>query len=109
MRKLHVLIQFGVFDSHHAVSADFEQKLIAKLGANGVCPHGNDITSDAPSDRRSRGLVLLTELPPGTRAIVDSVFERDRRLLEYFDERGLRPGVRLRAINANPDDTIELE
>src|SRR5262245_18490903 len=56
----------------HAVSADFEQKLIAKLGANGVCPHGNDITSDAPSDRRSRGLVLLTELPPGTRAIVDS-------------------------------------
>ena len=65
MRKLHVLIQFGVFDSHHAVSADFEEKLIAKLGANGVCPHGNDIRGDGAAERRARGLVLLRELKPG--------------------------------------------
>src|ERR1041384_202813 len=45
----------------HAVSADFEEKLIAKLGANGVCPHGNDIRSDGPLERRSRGLRVLAE------------------------------------------------
>jgi hypothetical protein len=30
-------------------------------------------------------------------------------LLEHFDERGLRPGVHIRVIHLNPDDTIQLE
>jgi DtxR family Mn-dependent transcriptional regulator len=93
----------------HAVSADFEAKLIAKLGANGVCPHGNDIRGDGAAERRARGLVLLRELKPGAFATVESLFERDRALLEYFDERGLRPGVRIRVTHLNPDDTIQLE
>jgi len=93
----------------HAVSADFEEKLIAKLGANGVCPHGNDIRGDGVAERRSRGLVLLRELKPGAQATIESLFERDRALLEYFDERSLRPGVHIRVIHLNPDDTIQLE
>jgi DtxR family Mn-dependent transcriptional regulator len=93
----------------HAVSADFEEKLIAKLGANGVCPHGNDIRGDGPSDRRSRGLLLMRDLPAGSTATIESFFERDRTLLEYFDERGLRPGVNIRVMQLNPDDTIQLE
>ena len=93
----------------HAVSADFEAKLVAKLGANGSCPHGNDIRGDSVAERRSRGLVLLRELKPGARGTIESLFERDRALLEYFDERGLRPGVRVRVVHLNPDDTIHLE
>jgi len=93
----------------HAVSADFEEKLIAKLGANGICPHGNDIRGDGVADRRARGLVLLHELKPGARATIESVFERDRALLEYFDERGLRPGVPIHVMQLNPDDTIQLQ
>ena len=93
----------------HAVSADFEEKLIAKLGANGICPHGNDIRGDGVADRRARGLVLLRELKPGARATIESVFERDRALLEYFDERGLRPGVPIHVVQLNPDDTIQLQ
>jgi len=93
----------------HAVSADFEEKLIAKLGANGICPHGNDIRGDGVADRRARGLVLLRELKPGARATIESVFERDRALLEYFDERGLRPGVPIHVMQLNPDDTIQLQ
>lgn len=93
----------------HAVSADFEERLIAKLGANGVCPHGNDIQGDGPSERRSRGLLVLGELPAGSTAIIESVFERDRALLEYFDERGLHPGVDIRVVHHNPDDTIQFE
>src|SRR5262249_4753101 len=91
----------------HSVSTDFEQKLIERLGANGVCPHGNNIRGDGPSERRSRGLTLFCELKPGTKARVQSVFERDRVLLEYFDGRGLRPGVEIRFVRHNPDDTIE--
>lgn len=93
----------------HAVSADFEERLIAKLGANGVCPHGNDIQGDGPSQRRSRGLLVLGELAAGSTAIIESVFERDRALLEYFDERGLHPGVDIRVVQHNPDDTIQFE
>jgi DtxR family Mn-dependent transcriptional regulator len=89
----------------HAVSADFEERLIAKLGADGVCPHGNDIRGDGPSERRSRGLLLMQELPAGSAAVIESFFERDRALLEYFDERGLRPGVSVRVTHLNPDDT----
>src|SRR5215831_1337347 len=91
----------------HSVSTDFEQKLIEKLGENGVCPHGNNIRSDGPLQRRSRGLALLAELKPGSKARIESVYERDRALLEYFDERGLRPGVEIGLVHRNPDDTIE--
>jgi DtxR family Mn-dependent transcriptional regulator len=93
----------------HAVSADFEAKLVARLGANGLCPHGNDIRADSAAERRSRGLVLLRELKPGARATIESLFERDRALLEYFEERGLRPGVKVRVTHLNPDETIQLE
>src|SRR5436190_11860425 len=93
----------------HEVSADFEEKLIAKLGADGVCPHGNDIRGDGPSERRSRGLLVLRDLTPGSTATIESFFERDRTLLEYFDERGLRPGVSVRVMHLNPDETIQLE
>ena len=37
----------------HAVSADFERKLAEKLGAGGVCPHGNMVGMDSP--RRPAG------------------------------------------------------
>jgi DtxR family transcriptional regulator, Mn-dependent transcriptional regulator len=93
----------------HAVSADFEAKLIEKLGSDGVCPHGNDIREDKAEARRARGLRTLAELEASTEAVVESVFERDRALLEYFDRQGLRPGSRLRFRSHNPDATIAVE
>ena len=77
----------------HAVSADFEQKLIEKLGAARSCPHGNVLGMDSPADRRLRGLKPLGEALPGEQLEVVSVFERDRRLLEFLDGIGIRPGV----------------
>ena len=93
----------------HAVSADFEAKLIEKLGENGVCPHGNNIRGDNASQRRARGLVTLAELEPTYGGVIECVFERDRALLEYFDARGLRPGRGVRVTQRNPDETIGLE
>lgn len=84
----------------HAVSADFERKLAEKLGYGGVCPHGNLVGMDSPADRRRRGLKPLAEAQPRERLSVDSVFERDRGLLESLDRAGLRPGVQLRVISS---------
>jgi len=79
----------------HAVSTDFEQKLVEKLGAGGVCPHGNIVGLDSPAARRERGLRPLDEAHAGEQVTVASVFERDREFLEYLDTAGIRPGARL--------------
>ena len=92
----------------HAVSADFERKLLEKLGSGGPCPHGNYMGMDRPRDRRQRGWTPLDEVAPGESVRVESVFERDRQLLEYLDGLGIRPGVRLRMIARNYDDTLTL-
>src|SRR5215813_12065927 len=42
----------------HAVSPDFEAKLLARLG-RGACPHGNLSEMESPASRRRRGLLLL--------------------------------------------------
>ena len=90
----------------HAVSADFERKLLERLGTAGTCPHGNMVGMDSPADRRQRGLKPLVEARPGERITVVSVFERDRKLLEYLDRAGVRPGTRLEAISAG--ESLEL-
>jgi DtxR family Mn-dependent transcriptional regulator len=86
----------------HAVSTDFEQKLIEKLGANHVCPHGNVVGADSPAARRQRGLKPLDEANPGDEVTVASVFERDRKFLEHLDSLGVRPGVRLEVAATAP-------
>ena len=77
----------------HAVSADFERRLLEKLGTGEACPHGNRVEGDTPQDRRDRGLRPLDEAPAEAESIVVSVFERDRRLLEYLHGLGIHPGA----------------
>ncbi len=92
----------------HAVSADFERRLLERLGTGEACPHGNRVEGDTPQDRRNRGLRPLDEAPPGSDSIVVSVFERDRRLLEYLNGLGIHPGAAVRMLAANCDDTMTL-
>ena len=92
----------------HAVSADFERKLIEKLGTEEACPHGNRMGMDTPADRRRRGLRTLAESQPSEHVAVASVYERDRRLLEYLEGLGVRPGVQVRIESRNYDDTLTL-
>lgn len=93
----------------HAVSADFERKLLDKLGPAEACPHGNLIGIDTPEERRRRGWMPLSELSPDHRARVMSVFERDRKLLEFLDGLGIFPGAAVRMVRKNYDDTVTLE
>ena len=93
----------------HAVSEDFERKLQEKLGAEDEeCPHGNRVTFDTPEHRRARGWRPLDEFESVSVVIVRSVFERDRKLLEYLHELGVRPGASVEVIARNYDDTITL-
>ena len=92
----------------HAVSDDLERKLIQKLGAEGPCPHGNEIGTP-PTERRKLGLMLLAEVPAGKRVKVVGMYERDRALLEYLDGLGLRPGSQVQVLSRNYDETMILE
>jgi len=92
----------------HAVSADFERKLVEKLGAGEACPHGNLVGVDTPADRRRRGLTTLDESPARQSVAVASVYERDRSLLEYLEGLGVRPGSRVTVEARNADDTLTL-
>ncbi len=92
----------------HAVSTAFEKRLLARLGHKGVCPHGNGLAMRSPAERRKRGLQLLVESEPGLRYTVVSVYERDRKLLEFFDQEGIRPGVHLGVKARNYDGTVTL-
>lgn len=93
----------------HAISDDFEMKLAQKLGRGGVCPHGNEATPETPVARRKRGWKLLSEAQAGTGYIVASTYERDRGLLEFLEEHGLRPGVAIEILRHNYDQTLTLK
>jgi len=92
----------------HAVSADFERRLLDRLGTGEACPHGNRVERDTPEDRRNRGWRPLDEVPSASGAVVVSVFERDRRLLEYLNGIGIRPGAAVKMMATNYDDTLTL-
>ena len=90
----------------HAVSADFEARLVSKLGRGGLCPHGNLMTPENPATRKRRGLVPLAAGEPGRAYVVRSVYERDARLLEFLEGRAIRPGARIRLLDRNYDQTL---
>jgi len=92
----------------HAVSPDFEAKLLRKLGRDGVCPHGNLSERESPKSRRRRGLLLLADAQPGEDYMVSSLYERDRRLLEFLESRGVRPGASIHVAGRNYDETLSL-
>jgi DtxR family Mn-dependent transcriptional regulator len=92
----------------HAVSPDFEGKLLARLGRGGACPHGNLSELESPSSRRRRGLLLLSDTEAGMFYTVSGIYERDRRLLEFLEARAIRPGARLKVVRRNYDETLTL-
>lgn len=92
----------------HAVSPDFETKLLAKLGRDGACPHGNLSEMESPDSRRRRGLLLLSEAEAGKRYRVSGIYERDRHLLEFLEARNIRPGAELGLTERNYDKTLSI-
>src|SRR4051812_1813861 len=115
-RMLHEVFGMEWFKVHeeaerleHAVSADFEALLAAKIGRGGVCPHGNRMIPESPATRKRRGLTPLASAESGHEYLVDSVYERDHQLLAFLDSRGVRPKARVRIANRNYDQTLTLD
>jgi DtxR family Mn-dependent transcriptional regulator len=113
-RMLHELLGIEWYKVHdeaerleHAISADVEQRLIGILGHSSRCPHGNEINKSA-TELRKQGMQLLWEAPAGAPVKIDCMYERDRKLLEYFDGLGIRPGVRATVVEQNYDGTLSL-
>ena len=92
----------------HAVSPDFEAKLLTRLGSAGACPHGNLSEMESSTSRRRRGLVLLADAQLDTSYTVSGIYERDRGLLEFLEHRGIRPGAKLKVQERNYDKTLTL-
>jgi DtxR family Mn-dependent transcriptional regulator len=92
----------------HAVSPAFEKRLVEKLGDKDVCPHGNGLVLRTTEERRRNGLCLLSEAEMGQHYKVFSIYERDRKLLEFLEHKGIRPGTRLQVETRNYDGTLSL-
>jgi DtxR family Mn-dependent transcriptional regulator len=91
----------------HSVSENLERRLTEKLGRAAPCPHGNQVDKSA-AGRRKLGLQPLGEAAPGSWVRVESLYERDRKLLEYFDAIGIVPGAELKVLSRNYDGTLSL-
>ena len=52
--------------------------------------------------------MLLSETQPGLRYQVQSVYERDRKLGEFLEKLGVRPGADIAVRRRNYDDTLSL-
>ena len=92
----------------HAVSPAFEAKLKEKLG-EGSCPHGNAVLPRSPNQHRAQGEIPLSEAQENACYSVVSLQERDPRLLLFLHQTGIGPGVSLRVLRHNYDQTVLIE
>ena len=93
----------------HAVSPAFEARLLERLGDKGTCPHGNAVLPENAEKRSKRGLKTLMEAVEGTDHTVNSMYERDPKLLRFLHETGIEPGGTIRVLKKNYDQTIAIE
>lgn len=92
----------------HVVSPAFEKRLLAKLGQSDICPHGNGWTLKSAAERRKSGLHPLDEAQENQKYSIASVFERDTKLLQFFDKEGIRPGTTVAVETKHYDGTTTL-
>ena len=93
----------------HAVSPEFEARLLERLGQEGTCPHGNGVLPETPEKRGKRGLLLLSDAREETEYNVASLYERDPKLLLFLHEVGIEPGGRVRVLRRNYDQTLVIQ
>ena len=75
----------------HAISPYVETKLVEALGSPKTNPYGAPIPGYS-EDLKPVPAKPLIQARQGEVAVVDRVPEEDHRLLEFFDESGLKPG-----------------
>jgi DtxR family Mn-dependent transcriptional regulator len=85
----------------HYISEDLEERIAAALGDPARDPHGDPIPDRELALAGEEGVPLL-----GLTAEAEGTFSRvsdgDPEMLRYLDERGIRPGARVRVTGRQP-------
>jgi DtxR family Mn-dependent transcriptional regulator len=85
----------------HVLSEEMEERIDAALGFPRSDPHGSPIPAEDLTIRSSERRPL-TELEPGSRAVVAEVADEDGPLLRYLGGVGLYPGTEIEVLGAAP-------
>jgi DtxR family transcriptional regulator, Mn-dependent transcriptional regulator len=86
----------------HALSEELEAKIDAELGYPTHDPHGDPIPDRELRLTASAVGMTLLDVPPGSRAAVARVPDRNPELLRYLDELGLLPGSDVEVVSQAP-------
>lgn len=84
----------------HGISDITERSLYEMLGRPRRSPFGYPIPG--PGAPRRLSMVTVADLKVGQEAVIDRVYEEDEQLLRFFDEEGIRPGVRVVVVEVAP-------
>jgi DtxR family Mn-dependent transcriptional regulator len=85
----------------HVISEEFEDRMDAMLGFPTVDPHGDPIPSKT-GEVAQLETQPLSELEPGTDAVVRRVSDDDAALLRYLATLGIAPGTPVRLLERTP-------
>lgn len=85
----------------HVLSEDLESRMADKLGQPSVDPHGHPIPSHDGAVSALPSLSLWN-VPPGSRAIIAQVSDRDPALLSHLAQLGLVPGATIEIRETSP-------
>lgn len=88
----------------HIISPKVEARLMSLLGNPNTCPHGNPIPGLGAAPAPRRGLPLSGVQGPGDYEIVriSEDAENDLELMDYIEQRNLKPGQSLHWIEREP-------
>ena len=77
----------------HAISAELEENIVAKLGNPKTCPFGHPVPGSGYSSPTDA--ISLDQAVPGEELVVDRIPEDDQSLLEYLVANSVIPGETL--------------
>lgn len=92
----------------HGISPEVEALLLARFGADSICPHGVPLLGGLAKLRRRKAAVQLSEMPAGATAEILCVYERDPKFLQFLAGLQLKPGTKLRVTRREYDQTMLL-
>ena len=78
----------------HAISPNLEDRIVAVLNNPDTCPFGHPIPGSGYKPNKNS--VALDTVTDGMEMVIDSVPEDDQALLEYFVEKNILPGQKIR-------------
>jgi DtxR family Mn-dependent transcriptional regulator len=85
----------------HVISEELEERIAERLGHPVADPHGDPIPTKAGQVTEPSGLPL-SELNPGTAAVIQRVADQDPAKLRYLATLGLFPQVRVMLLEKAP-------